>query len=667
MSTSTALKSTTDGAPGRRLTAPKPAAEDERRSSNANAACMPTVARAAYVPYPFVAIVEQTEPKLALTLAAINPRIGGVLLTGPKGTGKTTLVRAAGELLPIQERATCPYGCDPAGSHLCAACAATLERGAKPATRKTRGEIVELPANAQLDDVVGAVDLRAALERSSVAFRPGLLAQANRNVLYVDEINLLADVVVDALLDAAAQGVVHVKRGQHAIDYPARFTLVGTMNPEEGELRPQITDRIGLRVFVAAANEHAQRLEIYRRNARFARDPHAFAAQYSKATAAYRTRLGRAIKLLASVVVGEDAERVAIDAVTRLGIDSHRTEIVALEAAAALAAWEGRSQATAADVLRVFPLAARLRRSRLKVEALSEHLAEDAAIKSALDQTPATASDTAVDDDAAPSGMATIVSPELTQRPAQKKRPQSATEGQPIATQSLQTGRLDIGATVLDRSVSRRAGVAPEPQERVEVAAPPRLNILVVDASLSTKDAAEYVRAASRELLRPVYAERERAALVSCWGPRAEIVVDENTGRNVDLVASRLLELEPGNVKALTPLAGALEHVRRIAERYRRANAGAQVDVAVFSDGRANVPLGDESVITSALASGDSKALMELAAEQCRALAATVAGRASMTFVNLDAYEAYPLMRELAAISKGRYFALMDVVAKIPS
>jgi Mg-chelatase subunit ChlI len=630
---------------------------------------MPSAVRAAYIPFPFVAIVGQDEPKLALTLAAVNPRIGGVLLTGPKGTGKTTLVRAAGELLPVLERSTCPYGCDPAGTNLCAACAEKRERGERIAVRKTRGEIVELPANAQLDDVVGAVDLRAALERSSVAFRPGLLAAANRNVLYVDEINLLADVVVDALLDAAAQGVVHVKRGQHAIDYPSRFTLIGTMNPEEGELRPQITDRIGLRVFIAAENQGPQRLEIYRRNARFARDPHGFAAHYSKATAAYRARLARAIKLLPDVTVSEAAERVAIETVTRLGIDSHRTEIVTLEAAAALAAWDGRREATDADVARVLPLAARLRRSRLKVEALSEHLAEDAAIQNALDQTLSSSNETAADDDAEtpPAGAATIVSPELTQRPASKKRPQAASEGQPIATRALQNGRLDIGATILDRTVATKAGLAPEPQERIEVATPPRLTILVVDASLSTKDAAEYVRAASRELLRPIYTERERAALVSCWGPHAEVVVDENTGRNIDLVASRLLELEPGNVKALTPLAGALEHVRRIADRFRRANSGALVDVAVFSDGRANVPLGDETLISSALAGGDTKALVELAAEQCRSLAAAIAGRAAMTFVNLDAYEAYPLMRELAIIAKGRYFALTDVVAKIPS
>jgi Mg-chelatase subunit ChlD len=261
-----------------------------------------------------------------------------------------------------------------------------------------------------------------------------------------------------------------------------------------------------------------------------------------------------------------------------------------------------------------------------------------------------------------------IVSPELTTRPPTKQRAQTAIEGQPVATRPLgANGRLDLAATIVDRAVADRSGTAAEPQERVDIASPPRLTILVVDASLSTRESAEYVRAASRELLRPIYAERERAALVSVWGPSADVVVDENTGRNIDLVASRLESLDAGEARALTPLAGALEHVRRISERFRRAHPGANVDVAIFSDGRANVPLGDPAQVANALASGDARAIVDLATEQCRALAAAIAGRANVTCVNLDRYEAHPLMREIADISRGRYYALVDIVAKIPS
>jgi Mg-chelatase subunit ChlI len=626
---------------------------------------MASVARATYTPFPFSAIVGQDEPKLALILAAINPRVGGVLLSGPKGTGKTTLVRAAGELLPALERATCPYGCDPKGANLCAACAATLESKKPIATKKTRGEIVELPVNAQLDDVVGAIDLKAALERGTIDFRPGLLARANRNVLYVDEVNLLSDLVVDALLDAAAQGVVHVKRGQHAIDYPSRFTLIGTMNPEEGELRPQITDRIGLRVFVRSAPSFEERLEIYRRNAAFARDARAFSATFEGATKKLRTKLAAALKRIESVRADVAAEAAAIEATARLGIDSHRTEFVALEAALALAAWEGRDVATPADVARVFPLAARLRRSRLRVEAQSEHLAEDAAIEAALEATLGEGANDIPEEQVEPAPRI-VVAPELTQKTPLPERAQREREGQPIGSQALgPNGRLDIGATLLDRAASSRAGISAEPKEPVEAATPPRLSILVVDASLSTQKSSELVRAATRELLRPVYTERERAALISCWGPHATIAVDENTGRNIDLVAARLDELEPGAVRALTPLPEALELARTIAERFRRAHAGAEVDIAVFSDGRANVPLGGEAMLAAALDGDGVRELGELAAEQCRHIASQLAGRAKLTCVNLDEYEAHPLMREIATLARGTYFPLSSVVAKI--
>ena len=357
------------------------------------------------------------------------------------------------------------------------------------------------------------------------------------------------------------------------------------------------------------------------------------------------------------------AERLAIETVMRLGIESHRTEFVALEAACALAAFENRAVATADDVRRVFPMAARLRRSRLRVQAVAEYQMEDSIIESALEPQAQDSKD-GREDEQAQTASSIVVSPEFSHRERVRSKTTTAREGQPVETKPLANGRIDVPATVVSQGIAQHGVLEAEVKESVDSARPTRLTVFVVDASQSTAASARAVHAAMTDLLRPIYSGRELAALISCWGPQAEIVVDENVGRNVELIAERLSELEPSDSRALTPLPDALEQARRITTRFRRAHPSADIQVAVFSDGRANVPLGGGANLEQFFASGaDTRALADAAAEQCRTLAARLAGRTTSTFVNLDAYESSPLMRELADIARGRYYALSDVVA----
>src|ERR1700716_354578 len=229
--------------------------------------------------FPFSAIVGQERMKVALCLNAVHPGVGGVLIRGERGTGKSTAVRALARLLPEQLVVVgCHFGCDPdQPEHLCVDCRDRLSGGEDPLPRaRRRMRVVELPINASEDRVVGTIDLEAALKEGARRFEPGVLAEANRNILYVDEVNLLDDHIVDVLLDAAAMGVNIVEREGVSIVHPSRFILVGTMNPEEGDLRPQLLDRFGLCVDVEGINEVRQRVEIVERREEYEEEPEAF-------------------------------------------------------------------------------------------------------------------------------------------------------------------------------------------------------------------------------------------------------------------------------------------------------------------------------------------------------------------------------------------------------
>ncbi|MFB7862155.1 putative cobaltochelatase [Streptomyces sp. NPDC056069] len=311
--------------------------------------------------YPFTAVVGMDDLRLALLLNAVSPAVGGVLVRGEKGTAKSTAVRALAELLPeVAVVAGCRFSCDPAspdpgcpdGPH------GEGAREARPA------RMVELPVGASEDRLVGALDIERALAEGVKAFEPGLLADAHRGILYVDEVNLLHDHLVDLLLDAAAMGSSYVEREGVSVRHAARFLLVGTMNPEEGELRPQLLDRFGLTVEVAASREPEQRVEVVRRRLAFDDDPAAFAARWADEETALRERIAAARTLLPEVTLG-DAVLLQIAATcAAFEVDGMRADIVMARTATALAAWAGRTEVTSEDVRQAALLALPHRRRR---------------------------------------------------------------------------------------------------------------------------------------------------------------------------------------------------------------------------------------------------------------------------------------------------------------
>ena len=333
------------------------------------------------LPFPFLALVGQEDMKLALMLALVNPAVGGVLLIGPRGTGKTTAVRSLVDLLPDVPRSLCYYGCMPedieAGGidAVCPDCARKYAQG-EPLTRMDRVRLVELPLNAHLENVVGGLDERAALH-DRLRLRRGLLSQADRNILYIDEINLLDNEIIDAILDAAAQGTYTVRRGPVSATYRARFILIGSMNPEEGQLRPQILDRLGLRVIVRGLTNPDERLEAYRRVQAYLTNPHRVIAGYMAETAILQTEIQSARELLPKVTLPDEIAVLGLKLIEHLKIDSLRAEITLFEAARAYAAADARIEVTPSDLREIAPLAVRARRSGFMSEFFASQQVEE--------------------------------------------------------------------------------------------------------------------------------------------------------------------------------------------------------------------------------------------------------------------------------------------------
>jgi magnesium chelatase subunit I len=316
-------------------------------------------------PFPFSAIVGQEEMKQALMIAAVDPVVGGVLVFGDRGTGKSTAVRALAALLPpMRSVRGCRYHCDPKATWLCSECQARAE---PLETVLVPVPVVDLPLGATEDRVVGALDLERALAHGEKAFEPGLLARANRGFLYIDEVNLLEDHLVDLLIDVAASGENVVEREGLSVRHPARFVLVGSGNPEEGELRPQLLDRFGLSVEVTTPQDIASRIDIVRRRDAYDRDPKAFAEKWAAEDRRLLERLEAARALLPAVEAPDSVLETATRLCMALGTDGLRAELTLLRAARALASLQGETTVSEAHIRRIAPssLRHRLRRDPL--------------------------------------------------------------------------------------------------------------------------------------------------------------------------------------------------------------------------------------------------------------------------------------------------------------
>lgn len=584
-------------------------------------------------PFPFTAVVGQDDLRLALLLNAVSPAVGGVLVRGEKGTAKSTAVRALSVLLPeVNVVAGCRFSCDPASPDpSCPDGPHTVE-----AAEARDARMVELPVGASEDRLVGALDIERALAEGVKAFEPGLLAAANRGILYVDEVNLLHDHLVDVLLDAAAMGASYVEREGVSVRHAARFLLVGTMNPEEGELRPQLLDRFGLTVEVAASREPDQRVEVVRRRLAYDDDPAGFAARWADEERAVRQRILAARELLPKVRLGDGALKQIAATCAAFEVDGMRADIVMARTATALAAWDGRSDVLAEDVRQAALLALPHRRRRNPFDAPG--LDEDK-----LDQTlEESAGDDADPDPDGPGGGGQPSPEEGPQGGDTGAQPEAGADGEPqpaaggageqaparaaepFRTKALtvpgvgagaagrrsrartERGRttgalrprgaltkLHLAATVRAAAPHQRArgrsgpGLVLRRDDLRQAAREGRegnLVLFVVDASgsMAARQRMSAVKGAVLSLLLDAYQRRDKVGLVTFRGTAAEVALPPTS--SVDAAAARLESLPTGG---RTPLAAGLLKAHDVLRVERLRDPSRRALLVVVTDGRA--------------------------------------------------------------------------------
>jgi magnesium chelatase subunit D len=599
--------------------------------------------------YPFSALVGQEAMKLALVLNAVNPRLGGVLIRGQKGTAKSTAARGLAVLLPpVDVVEGCRFACEPrAGEPRCPECVA---RNYPTDCHERPAAFVELPIGATEDRVLGTLDIERALADGQRQFEPGLLARANRGLLYVDEVNLLPDHLVDTLLDAAAMGTNSVEREGVSFSHPASFVLVGTMNPEEGELRPQLLDRFALAVDVAGMPSTSERVEVVRRRMAFEADAAAFSARWQAAECAEQVRIQAARGLLPRVLVDDELLELIAHICTAFEVDGLRADIVIYKTASTLAAYAGRVRVTADDIRRAAELALPHRRRRLPFDQpgldrdrLDDVVREHSARSSQSDEPPETGTDrgdreppprdppdgqgqgsaqaepaeqvfevAAVSPPPPPPTTGVVPRGEPTQRSSRRaRRAVVSLRGRHVRSSARRTNSLDVLATLCaaaPHQAQRRRSPADEGIElkqadlrfKVRTAPVGALAIFAVDASgsMAPRRRMALAKGAVMSLLQRAYQTREEVAMIAFRGSAADVLLPPTS--SVQLASVRLGALPTGG---RTPLALALSRARALL--VRRASTGQRAAVptlVLVSDGRANVALANGDPFADALA-----------------------------------------------------------------
>ena len=540
-----------------------------------------------FVIFPFTAIVGQSLLKKALLINAIDHSIGGVLIKGDKGTGKSTTVRSLSYLLPeIPTVKGCPFNCHPEDLKLmCKSCQDQYKKNEKLPTVERKMEIVDMPISATEDMVIGTIDIKEVLKEGNKSLEPGILAKANRNILYIDEVNLLDDHLVNVLLDCAAMGVNIVEREGISLHHPSRFILVGTMNPEEGDLRPQILDRFGLCVDVQALDSKEDRLQIMKFRREFDTDPWAFEIKFKEEQGELQNKILEAQKLLEKVEIPHQMLEMIVEITTSLGIKTHRADIVMEKTSKVIAALNGRREVKEEDIKEAAVLALKHRMKQLPFQ--KEEELNSQTIENILNSSHEGQSHEEVFDFEKNRQMRKDITKQdaFSAIAGKNNSKVIGDRGKYIkARESSKPKSVAVDATI--RKAIKENGkleVLPENiMEKVRISKGDSLYILLIDSSSSMRmeKKIKFAKTLSWMLLKQSYEKKNRVALLAFRGDEAEVLAYPTS--DVNRIEDSLANLPTGGKTPLTP---AIFKAVEIAQKEKKVIP----TIIVISDGRCNV------------------------------------------------------------------------------